>query len=244
MRAGEIVTAGLIDIHAHLDSPDMPPAHCLSTGVTSIVDGGSRGADNVARPGERGPARAQPHAHPAEPVAGPGWSAGEASSSTSRRPMPMPRRRAIACACRCDRRHEGAPVRQRCGRARSRGHSPRARGHRAAGPAADGPHRPDPLAAPGHPRPAAARRHRHARLRAAAQRHLRRARTRAAAGAGGPRPRRVCSTSATGGRRTSPGRWRSARSSRISCRTPSRPISPRLAGPTGCSTSRPCCRSS
>jgi dihydroorotase len=45
---GKIVTAGLVDIHAHLDSPDMPPAHCLSTGVTSIVDGGSRGADNVA----------------------------------------------------------------------------------------------------------------------------------------------------------------------------------------------------
>jgi dihydroorotase len=45
---GKIVTAGLIDLHAHLDSPDMPPAHCLSTGVTSIVDGGSRGADNVA----------------------------------------------------------------------------------------------------------------------------------------------------------------------------------------------------
>ena len=45
---GRIVTAGLVDIHAHLDSPDMPPAHCLSTGVTSIVDGGSRGADNVA----------------------------------------------------------------------------------------------------------------------------------------------------------------------------------------------------
>ena len=45
---GKIVTAGLVDLHAHLDSPDTPPAHCLSTGVTSIVDGGSRGADNVA----------------------------------------------------------------------------------------------------------------------------------------------------------------------------------------------------
>src|SRR5687768_17475788 len=33
---GKIVTAGLVDIHAHLDSPDMPPAHCLSTGVTAI----------------------------------------------------------------------------------------------------------------------------------------------------------------------------------------------------------------
>ena len=45
---GKVVTAGLVDIHAHLDNPDMPPAHCLSTGVTSVVDGGSRGADNVA----------------------------------------------------------------------------------------------------------------------------------------------------------------------------------------------------
>jgi len=44
---GRIVTAGLVDIHTHLDSSDMPPAHCLSTGVTSLVDGGSRGADNV-----------------------------------------------------------------------------------------------------------------------------------------------------------------------------------------------------
>jgi dihydroorotase len=43
----KIVTPGLIDIHAHLDR-EMPPAFCLSTGVTSIVDAGSRGADNVA----------------------------------------------------------------------------------------------------------------------------------------------------------------------------------------------------
>jgi dihydroorotase len=43
---GKIVTAGLVDIHAHIDSA-MPPAHCLSTGVTSLVDAGSRGADNV-----------------------------------------------------------------------------------------------------------------------------------------------------------------------------------------------------
>ncbi len=44
---GKIVTPGLIDIHVHADA-DMPPAHCLSTGVTAMVDGGSRGADNVA----------------------------------------------------------------------------------------------------------------------------------------------------------------------------------------------------
>jgi dihydroorotase len=44
--SGKLVTAGLVDIHAHIDQ-EMPPAHCLSTGVTSLVDAGSRGADNV-----------------------------------------------------------------------------------------------------------------------------------------------------------------------------------------------------
>jgi dihydroorotase len=44
--SGKLVTPGLVDIHAHLD-PAMPPSHCLSTGVTSIVDAGSRGADNA-----------------------------------------------------------------------------------------------------------------------------------------------------------------------------------------------------
>lgn len=44
---GRIVTPGLVDIHAHLDAV-MPPSHCLSTGVTALVDAGSRGADNVA----------------------------------------------------------------------------------------------------------------------------------------------------------------------------------------------------
>lgn len=44
---GKVVTAGLVDIHAHAADQDMPPAHCLSTGVTSLVDAGSRGADNV-----------------------------------------------------------------------------------------------------------------------------------------------------------------------------------------------------
>jgi dihydroorotase len=43
---GKVVTAGLVDIHAHVDAV-MPPAHCLSTGVTSLVDAGSRGADNI-----------------------------------------------------------------------------------------------------------------------------------------------------------------------------------------------------
>ncbi len=44
--AGKLVTPGLIDIHAHIDR-DLTPAHCLSTGVTSLVDAGSRGADNI-----------------------------------------------------------------------------------------------------------------------------------------------------------------------------------------------------
>src|SRR5262245_7728374 len=43
---GKIVTPGLIDIHAHL-SAEMLPSHCLSTGVTAIVDAGSTGADNA-----------------------------------------------------------------------------------------------------------------------------------------------------------------------------------------------------
>ncbi len=44
---GRIVTPGLVDIHVHTDA-EMPPAHCLSTGVTAMCDGGSRGADNIA----------------------------------------------------------------------------------------------------------------------------------------------------------------------------------------------------
>jgi len=42
---GRYVSPGLIDLHVH--TGDMPPAHCLSTGVTAMVDAGSRGADNV-----------------------------------------------------------------------------------------------------------------------------------------------------------------------------------------------------
>lgn len=44
---GRIVAPGLVDIHVHTDA-EMPPAHCLSTGVTAMCDAGSRGADNVA----------------------------------------------------------------------------------------------------------------------------------------------------------------------------------------------------
>jgi dihydroorotase len=43
---GKLVSPGLVDIHAHLDAA-MLPSHCLSTGVTAIVDAGSCGADNV-----------------------------------------------------------------------------------------------------------------------------------------------------------------------------------------------------
>jgi dihydroorotase len=44
---GKVVTPGLIDIHLHASDPKLPPAEVLSTGVTSMVDGGSRGADNL-----------------------------------------------------------------------------------------------------------------------------------------------------------------------------------------------------
>ena len=44
---GKLVTPGLIDIHVHAADPALPPAQILATGVTSMVDGGSRGADNV-----------------------------------------------------------------------------------------------------------------------------------------------------------------------------------------------------
>jgi dihydroorotase len=46
---GKLVTPGLIDIHSHVAEPGMPPAHCLSTGVTAQIDAGSRGADNVGQ---------------------------------------------------------------------------------------------------------------------------------------------------------------------------------------------------
>ena len=44
---GKLVTPGLVDIHAHVAAPEMPPSHCLTTGVTALVDAGSCGADNV-----------------------------------------------------------------------------------------------------------------------------------------------------------------------------------------------------
>jgi len=44
---GKLVTPGLIDIHTHLADKEMPPATCLADGVTSLLDAGSLGAENV-----------------------------------------------------------------------------------------------------------------------------------------------------------------------------------------------------
>jgi len=44
---GSLVTAGLIEVHAHLTSPELPPSALIADGVTSVVDGGSCGADNA-----------------------------------------------------------------------------------------------------------------------------------------------------------------------------------------------------
>jgi dihydroorotase len=44
---GKIVTPGLIDIHVHVGAPELTPATLLGDGVTSMVDGGSAGADNI-----------------------------------------------------------------------------------------------------------------------------------------------------------------------------------------------------
>ena len=44
---GKLVMPGLIDIHTHVADKELTPAQCLATGVTSLVDGGSRGAENV-----------------------------------------------------------------------------------------------------------------------------------------------------------------------------------------------------
>ena len=44
---GKLVVPGLIDIHLHARDATLLPPEILSTGVTTMVDGGSRGADNV-----------------------------------------------------------------------------------------------------------------------------------------------------------------------------------------------------
>ena len=47
--AGKLVVPGLIDVHLHARDAELPPAAILKLGVTSMIDGGSRGADNVAQ---------------------------------------------------------------------------------------------------------------------------------------------------------------------------------------------------
>ena len=44
---GKLVTPGLLDIHMHYDNPLVTPAHILSTGVTTSIEGGAYGADNI-----------------------------------------------------------------------------------------------------------------------------------------------------------------------------------------------------
>jgi dihydroorotase len=44
---GKLVMPGLIDIHSHLADPGMPPATCLQDGVTTLVDAGSAGSENI-----------------------------------------------------------------------------------------------------------------------------------------------------------------------------------------------------
>src|SRR5262245_44729654 len=44
---GRLVVPGLIDDHVHARDAELPPAEFLSTGVTTMVDAGSRGADNI-----------------------------------------------------------------------------------------------------------------------------------------------------------------------------------------------------
>jgi dihydroorotase len=44
---GRLVTPGLVDIHAHPRPGELPPEKCLAAGVTTVVDGGSRGAAGI-----------------------------------------------------------------------------------------------------------------------------------------------------------------------------------------------------
>ncbi|MGH9592075.1 MAG: hypothetical protein ACRD5L_03215, partial [Bryobacteraceae bacterium] len=46
---GMLVVPGLIDIHLHARDATLLPREILSTGVTSMVDAGSRGADNLGQ---------------------------------------------------------------------------------------------------------------------------------------------------------------------------------------------------
>ena len=44
---GKIVVPGLIDVHLHARDAELPPREILATGVTTMVDAGSKGADNI-----------------------------------------------------------------------------------------------------------------------------------------------------------------------------------------------------
>ena len=44
---GKLVVPGLIDIHLHARDAELPPREILATGVTTMIDAGSKGADNV-----------------------------------------------------------------------------------------------------------------------------------------------------------------------------------------------------
>ena len=43
----KLVVPGLIDFHMHARDAELPPSEILKTGVTTFLDGGSRGADNI-----------------------------------------------------------------------------------------------------------------------------------------------------------------------------------------------------
>jgi dihydroorotase len=45
--SGKLVVPGLIDIHLHARDAELPPSAIMALGVTSMIDAGSRGADNV-----------------------------------------------------------------------------------------------------------------------------------------------------------------------------------------------------
>ena len=44
---GKLVTPGLIDLHTHMSDKQLPPSTVLADGVTSLLDAGSAGFDNV-----------------------------------------------------------------------------------------------------------------------------------------------------------------------------------------------------
>jgi predicted amidohydrolase len=48
--SGRLVVPGLIDIHLHARDAELPPSAIMALGVTSMVDAGSRGADNEVDP--------------------------------------------------------------------------------------------------------------------------------------------------------------------------------------------------